>query len=204
MKSYNAHTHKIPENQAGIFQSDGNYTESLFSVGVHPWDSDVKSADELISAMSHPNCRAIGEIGLDRLQGPSIEIQRAMLLDQLRLAKEHKKPVLFHIVKAWDEFYSLVKSQQQTPWIIHGFNTPKQFPRLVQTKVIFSLGPSSIQNPHMQPLLHQIPLNRLLFETDDSTIDINQVYLDFSLATSTPLEAIYAQIEQNFLAIFGA
>ena len=204
MKSYNAHTHKIPENQVGIFQSDGNYTESLFSVGVHPWDSDVKSADELISAMSHPNCRAIGEIGLDRLQGPSIEIQRAMLLDQLRLAKEHKKPVLFHIVKAWDEFYSLVKSQQQTPWIIHGFNTPKQFPRLVQTKVIFSLGPSSIQNPHMQPLLHQIPLNRLLFETDDSTIDINQVYLDFSLATSTPLEAIYAQIEQNFLAIFGA
>ena len=204
MKSYNAHTHKIPENQAGIFQSDGNYTESLFSVGVHPWDSDVKSADELISAMSHPNCRAIGEIGLDRLQGPSIEIQRAMLLDQLSLANEHKKPVLFHIVKAWDEFYSLVKSQQQTPWIIHGFNTPKQFPRLVQTKVIFSLGPSSIQNPHMQPLLHQIPLNRLLFETDDSTIDINQVYLDFSLATSTPLEAIYAQIEQNFLAIFGA
>ncbi len=204
MKSFNAHTHKIPDNHVGIFQSDGNYTESLFSVGVHPWDSDVKSADELISAMSHPNCRAIGEIGLDRLQGPSIEIQRAMLLDQLRLAKEHKKPVLFHIVKAWDEFYSLVKSQQQTPWIIHGFNTPKQFPRLVQTKVIFSLGPSSIQNPHMQPLLHQIPLNRLLFETDDSTIDINQVYLDFSLATSTPLEAIYAQIEQNFLAIFGA
>lgn len=204
MKSYNAHTHKIPDNQVGIFQSDGKYTASLFSVGVHPWDSDVKSADELISAMSHPNCRAIGEIGLDRLKGPSIEIQRAMLLDQLRLAKEHKKPVLFHIVKAWDEFYSLVKSQQQTPWIIHGFNSPKQFPRLVQTKVIFSLGPSNIQNPHMQQLLHQIPLNRLLFETDDSTIDINQVYLNFSLATSTPLEAIYAQIEQNFLAIFGA
>ncbi|MFM7596735.1 MAG: TatD family hydrolase, partial [Flavobacteriales bacterium] len=198
MKSYNAHTHKIPDNQVGIFQSDGNYTESLFSVGVHPWETDVKTIEDIIPAIHHENCRALGEVGLDRLQGPSIEIQLEMLLSQLAFAHELQKPVIFHLVRAWDEFYSLVKSQQ-TPWIIHGFNSPKQFPRLLQTKVIFSLGPSSIQNPHMQPLLHQIPLNRLLFETDDTTTDITQVYLDFSLATSTPLEAIYAQIEQNFL-----
>jgi len=70
--------------------------------------------------------------------------------------------------------------------------------------VLFSLGPASLQNPHMHSILTQIPLNRVLFETDDTASDINQVYLNYSLATSTPLEEVYAQIEQNFLAIFGA
>lgn len=204
MKCFDAHTHTIPDNHMGIYQSNAVYTESLFSVGIHPWQADVKTLSEIIPALHHQNCRALGEVGLDRLRGPSMEIQLAMLLAQLNLANELQKPVIFHLVRAWDEFYSLVKSQQQTPWITHGFNSPKQFPRLLQTKVIFSLGPASLQNPHMQSILTQIPLNRLLFETDDTASDINQVYLDYSLATSTPLEEVYAHIEQNFLAIFGA
>jgi TatD DNase family protein len=204
MKCYDAHTHTIPDYNMGIYQSDAVYTASLFSVGVHPWQADVKTLSEIIPAIHHQNCRAIGEVGLDRLKGPSMEIQRAMLLSQLALANELQKPVIFHLVRAWDEFYALLKSKQQTPWIIHGFNSPKQFPRLLQTNVLFSLGPASLQNPHMQSILTQIPFNRILLETDDTASDINQVYLNYSQATSTPLEEVYAQIEQNFLAIFGA
>jgi TatD DNase family protein len=204
MKYYNAHTHTIPDNHIGIYQSDAEYTASLFSVGVHPWQADVQTLSEIIPALHHNNCRALGEVGLDRLKGPSMEIQHAMLLAQLNLANELQKPVIFHLVRAWDEFYSLIKSRQHTPWIIHGFNSPKQFPRLVQTKVFFSLGPASLQNPHMQSILSKIPLNRILFETDDTATDINQVYRDYSQATSTPIEEVKAQIEQNFLAIFGA
>ena len=204
MKCYDAHTHTIPANHIGIYQSDAVYTASLFSVGVHPWQADVKTLSEIIPAIHHQNCRAIGEVGLDRLKGPSMEIQHAMLLSQLALANELQKPVIFHLVRAWDEFYSLINSQQHTPWIIHGFNSPKQFPRLIQTKVFFSLGPASLQNPHMQSILSKIPLNRILFETDVTETDITQVYRDYSQATSTPLEELKAQIEQNFLAIFGA
>jgi len=204
MNYYNAHTHRIPNNHIGIYQSDAEYTASLFSVGVHPWHAAVKPLSEIIPAIHHQNCRAIGEVGLDRLKGPSIEIQHAMLIAQLTLANELQKPVIFHLVRAWDEFYSLLKSQQHTPWIIHGFNSPKQVTRLIQTKVFFSLGPASLQNPHMQSILSKIPLNRILFETDDTAVDINEVYQDYSLATSTPLAEVHAQIEQNFLAIFGA
>ncbi len=204
MNFYNAHTHRIPDNHIGIYQSDAEYTASWFSVGVHPWQAAVKPLSEIIPAMYHQNCRALGEVGLDRLKGPSIEIQHAMLIAQLSLANELQKPVIFHLVRAWDEFYSLLKSQQHTPWIIHGFNSPKQVTRLIQTKVFFSLGPASLQNPHMQSILSKIPLNRILFETDDTAVDINEVYQDYSLATSTPLAEVHAQIEQNFLAIFGA
>ena len=204
MKSYNAHTHRIPNDHTGIYQSDAEYTASLFSVGVHPWHTDVQTLSKIIPALHHENCRALGEVGLDRLKGPPMEIQHALLIAQLTLANELQKPVIFHLVRAWDEFYSLIKSQQHTPWIIHGFNSPKQFPRLVQTKVFFSLGPASLQNPHMQSILSKIPLNRILFETDDTEIDIKQVYRDYSQATSIPLEEVNAQIEQNLLAIFGA
>ena len=204
MKCYNAHTHKIPDNHTGIYQSDAVYTESLFSVGVHPWLAHIKPLSEIIPAIHHQNCRALGEIGLDRLKGPSLEIQHAMLLAQLALANELQKPVIFHMVRAWEEFYRLLKSQQQTPWVIHGYNSPKEFPHLLKTEVMFSLGPASLKNPNMLSVLRQIPLNRVLFETDDTAIDIHQVYLDYSRATSTPLEEVYAQIEQNFLAIFGA
>jgi TatD DNase family protein len=204
MNYFNAHTHRIPNNHIGIYQSDAEYTASLFSVGVHPWHAAVQTLSEIIPALHHKNCRALGEVGLDRLKGPSMEIQHAMLLAQLTLANELQKPVIFHLVRAWDEFYSLLKSQQHTPWIIHGFNSPKQVTRLIQTKVFFSLGPASLQNPHMQSILSKIPLNRILFETDDTAVDINEVYQDYSLATSTPLAEVHAQIEQNFLAIFGA
>ncbi|MEY3048178.1 MAG: hypothetical protein RL365_216 [Bacteroidota bacterium] len=204
MKYYDAHTHKKPEIHVGIYQSDGVYTASPFSVGVHPWQADIQTLSEIIPTVYHKNCLALGEVGLDRLKGPSMEIQHAMLLAQLTLANELQKPVIFHLVRAWDEFYTLIKTQQHTPWIIHGFNSPKQITHLLQTRVFFSLGPASLQNPHMQSILSNIPLNRILFETDDTETDIYQVYRDYSQATSTPLEEVNAQIEQNFLAIFGA
>lgn len=204
MTCYDAHTHEIPKSHLGIYQSDAVYTASQFSVGIHPWQAGLMTLSDLFSALHHENCRAIGEVGLDRLKGPSMEIQYSILVAQLSLASKFQKPVIFHLVRAWNEFYGLIKSQQQTPWVIHGYNSPKEFPRLLKTEVMFSLGPASLKNPHMLSVLRQIPLNRVLFETDDTAVDINQVYLDFSRATSTPLEVVYAQIEQNFLAIFGA
>ena len=203
MAFYNVHTHNVHSKEIAIVQSVKYPLERFHSSGIHPWDADLTLIPNLEIQLQNPFCKAMGEVGLDRLKGPSIEIQHSVLLEQISLANRLKKPVIFHIVRAWDEFYTLQKSQQETPWILHGFNQAKQFPRLVQTKVFFSLGPASLQNPHMQSILSKIPLNRILFETDDTATAINQVYRDYSQANSTPLEELKAQIEQNFIAIFG-
>jgi len=56
----------------------------------------------------------------------------------------------------------------------------------------------------MHPLLAKIPLERLLFETDDSDEEIQWVYQRFCALTGFDLVALSQRIEQNFLAIFGA
>ena len=80
---------------------------------------------------------------------------------------------------------------------------PKQFQRLLDTPVNLSIGPAALANSSMHPILLQIPLERLLFETDDSNTTIESVYLQFCHITGHRIEPLCQQIEQNFIAIFG-
>jgi len=204
MKYYDVHTHRIPDHHCGIFQSDVSYTSSPFSAGIHPWFAADNELNTIEPLLAHPNCKAIGEIGLDRLKGPSLEIQKAVLLMQLNIANQLNKPVIFHIVRAWNEFFAIYNTHKQTQWIIHGFNAPKQLNKVLERDIYLSLGPVSIQNPHLRNHLPRIPLHRILLETDDSGENIAAVYQAFSETTGTPMERLCAQIEQNFIAIFGA
>jgi TatD DNase family protein len=203
MAFYNVHTHNVHSKEIAIVQSVKYPLERFHSSGIHPWDADLTLIPNLEIQLQNPFCKAMGEVGLDRLKGPSIEIQHSVLLEQISLANRLKKPVIFHIVRAWDEFYTLQKSQQETPWILHGFNQAKQFNRLLETPLFLSIGPAALINPSMHPLLSKIPAERLLFETDDFDVSISEVYQNFSRLTSTPLEDLKHQIEQNFIAIFG-
>ena len=204
MKYYDVHTHRIPDHHCGIFQSDVSYTSSPFSAGIHPWFAADNELNTIEPLLAHPNCKAIGEIGLDRLKGPSLEIQKAVLLMQLNIANQLNKPVIFHIVRAWNEFFAIYNTHKQTQWIIHGFNAPKQLNKVLERDIYLSLGPVNIQNPHLRNHLPNIPLHRILLETDDSGENIAAVYQAFSETTGTPMERLCAQIEQNFIAIFGA
>ncbi|MFM7565705.1 MAG: TatD family hydrolase [Flavobacteriales bacterium] len=171
---------------------------------MHPWFADSTLLPSLEIALEHPTCKAQGEVGLDRLKGPGMEIQRSVLEEQLCLAAKHHKPVIFHIVQAWEAFYTLQNAHQSTPWILHGFNQPKQFPRLFDNPVYLSIGPAALSNPAMHPLLTKIPFERLLFENDDRDEEIQSVYQRFCGLTGIDIVALSHQIEQNFLAILGA
>lgn len=204
MRYYNSHSHDTKFDEFAIVQSNGHSMNSNYSAGIHPWEAESGDLKDIEPLLSHPNCKAIGEIGLDRLKGPSIEIQTKVLLQQLNLAKQLNKPVIFHIVRAWNEFFAIYNTHKQTPWIIHGFNAPKQLTKVLEKDIYLSLGPVSIQNPHLRIHLPNIPLNRILLETDDSGENIAAVYQAFSETTGTPMERLCGQIEQNFIAIFGA
>jgi TatD DNase family protein len=204
MLYYNVHTHHFRPHEIAIVQSVDAPINQFHSSGIHPWFADSALLPALEIALEHPACKALGEVGLDRLRGPSLEIQRSVLEEQLSLAAKLNKPVIFHIVRAWEAFYALQKTQQATPWVLHGFNQPKQFLRLLETTVFLSIGPSALSNPAMHPLLVKIPFERLLFETDDSDEEIQTVYHRFCGITGSAMEPLCHQIEQNFLGIFGA
>lgn len=145
------------------------YPEALFSVGIHPWDADKvtpQTWQQLEAAAHNPRVLAIGEAGLDKLRGPSMERQLEVLEPQIRLSEEVGKPVVLHVVRAIEPLLALRKRLRPTqPWIIHGFRgKPQQAAQLLAmpgNPFYLSLGPDA--NPST---LAAIAPCRLLRETD--------------------------------------
>ena len=194
MKYFDLHTHckdaskyGIDASISGIVNCDLNDDLSLyprFSIGVHPWDVDV-SWQEKLRAYSdlfrNPpfekfrECLcAIGEIGLDKLRGGDLRMQKDCLLGQLSLASLYRLPVLIHCVKALDEVVSCLSDCKfAQPVIFHGFRgKPKQAAMLLSKGFFLSFGPRF--NPDSLKLAYQE--GRMFLETDDTGVSISSVY----------------------------
>ena len=76
----------------------------FFALELHPWE-----LPETFSGLSHAfldqihKADAIGEVGLDRLKGPTLDVQRLYLRAVLEAAADCRKPVVFHCVRAFPE-----------------------------------------------------------------------------------------------------
>jgi TatD DNase family protein len=100
--------------------------------GLHPWFVQDQSDAELDQAfrkweMEIEQADAVGEIGLDfaRAKSESARVrQKLWFLKQLNLANDHKKPAVFHIVKATHVLLEILKIK--TPLVsgalFHGWN----------------------------------------------------------------------------------
>jgi TatD DNase family protein len=77
-------------------------TPTLFaSAGIHPQEAHhatPEALEKLAHLANQERCIAIGEIGLDyyHLENPSIPIQQAAFVAQLRIAAAARKPILIH------------------------------------------------------------------------------------------------------------
>ena len=80
MKIIDSHTHDPRRRNAVINWRRGMTInpELYYSAGTHPWDAG--SPDSLDSLPLSPRIVAVGEVGIDKLRGPSIETQTRELL----------------------------------------------------------------------------------------------------------------------------
>ena len=150
----NIHTHHLSKDD-GVFLLNNRfgfdkelYTKSYFSLGIHPWDSDIDvSVFEFEKLIQNKNCIAIGECGLDKLNGPDLEIQKRVLKFQLNLAAKYQKPVIIHCVKAFDEIIEICEPfQTKIPLIIHGFNKSQQLAlQFIEKGFYLSFGSSVLK-----------------------------------------------------------
>src|SRR5690606_8997663 len=104
-------------------------TNQPISAGIHPWDVNLsclqEDLDNLTKLLAEPNTLLLGECGLDKLRGASLEQQILGLLPQLELARKSGKPVVYHCVRAHGELMHVSKQvfgQSAYPQIIHGFD----------------------------------------------------------------------------------
>ncbi|MCG8409912.1 MAG: TatD family hydrolase [Bacteroidales bacterium] len=190
----NFHTHKqkLYDDEIiihNLFLQDENLithngNKIFFSAGLHPWHADLLTKDEIVTKfemlVNNQVIIAVGEIGIDKLNGPELEIQSKIFEYQAQLAERYELPLIIHSVKAHNEILKFRKTlKPEKPWVIHNFNGSKQMAfNLIENGFYLSLG-HCITNPNsrLSSYLNELPLTKIFLETDDYDIDIKYLYL---------------------------
>lgn len=207
---YNIHTHQFSNNPE-IVELVNQYPKEVdtslpsFTVGIHPWYLNEERFDEELHLIEKllltPNCKAIGECGLDKRIETSIDVQKKVLIPQLLLAEKYKKPVILHCVAAFQEIIEIKKELKiEIPMIIHGFTKNEQVARsLINNGFYLSFGKHLVRNPKMEPVFKTIPKERVFLETDGMELCIFEIYKKAEQILGNDIKII---IEENFNKIF--
>jgi TatD DNase family protein len=206
MKFWDFHTHQRNKDHS-IYNWDG--TESIptgqFSLGFHPWSLDVNWKQRFSEfenfAQENPSVLAIGECGFDRIKGPITEIQKEAFAAQAILAYNLGIPVILHCVKGYDLFLEFLKKEKRIPSIIwHGWNLRPDLGRaLIPFPVNFSFGKHILNaDSNAAQWLQECPKDRFFFETDDSEVEISQIYQTASLILGRPVRDLLDQVLENW------
>ncbi len=146
-----------------------------YSIGIHPWNADKttdKDLEILNKACHHPQVVAIGETGLDTQKGGNIDKQEELFRHHIALSEKYRKPLIIHAVKSFPTIIGIKRQVHPTmPWIIHGFRgKPQLATELLNHGFYISLGEKF--NPATAAI---IPTERLLTESDESSLSITEI-----------------------------
>lgn len=114
----------------------------------------------------------VGEIGLDVYWDKTFEKQQVeVLTEQLRWAKQLKLPVSLHTREAFDLMFKVLEHEQDgsLKGVFHCFNGTKEQADIAMS-LGFHLGLGGVityKNCDVKSFLNEIPLDKILLETDD-------------------------------------
>jgi TatD DNase family protein len=176
------------------------------SLGIHPWwlgqYPEKQLFDWIETHLENPFVVAIGECGLDRLHPFPLDEQMRIFQYHLDWANSLKKPMILHCVRAFPEIVQILKNDVRVPIIFHGFRGSQQKAQdLINRGYYLSIGPP--KNASDRILIHQLPLDRILLETDDSGAHIESVYSQIAQVKSISIEALKERLYTTALSIFG-
>lgn len=171
-----------------------------FSAGIHPdsISNDNNSRLHWLKEVSrHPNCRAIGECGLDGLISIEDHLQEDVFLQQIELANEIQKPLIIHCVKRFSQLLHFRK-KSKVPMIVHGFNKRKSIGEdLLKHDFYLSFGKSVLHNVNLQEFLKNFPTDKLFLETDSATFSFAELYQITADLKKISVEELNQKIKDN-------
>ena len=142
------------------------------TAGVHPHDASGWSEETrgwLRATLLRPGLVAVGEIGLDYHYDHSPRgAQRTAFEAQLALARESGRPAVIHAREADDDVAELLRAHPDVTAILHSFSSGPGLLRAgldLRHYVSFS-GMVTFRNWHLDQAVRDVPLDRLLLETD--------------------------------------
>lgn len=163
----------VPSSRRAIELAE-KYVPVYAAVGIHPTDcADATEADfDVIRELSgHEKVVAIGEIGLDyHHMKASKEEQIGVFKRQIKLARERKLPIIVHNRDSHEDVYDTIISGGATEvgGVLHSFTGDFAFlEKILLTNFHISFtGAVTYKKSTSTPLIGQVPLERLLLETD--------------------------------------
>jgi TatD DNase family protein len=154
------------------------YPHIWAAVGLHPTEAQLLSPEleaDLTHLAQHPKVRAIGETGLDFYWTPESRQAQYRALDfQHQLAGSLGLPLIFHVRSKGDdqaeqEMAHWLWQNRPSKFVLHAFGGhPKLMKVGLELGAYFSFaGPLTYKrNAALREAARQIPLDRLLVETD--------------------------------------
>lgn len=148
------------------------YDNIFASAGVHP--HDAKDApedyiDQIYDLMTFNSMVAIGEMGLDYFRNISDPvIQRKVFREQMQIASQLHKPVIFHNRDADVDVLKILKEFPEVQGVAHCFSSNQETANAFMELgyyISFS-GNLTFKNSHLPEVAKELPLDKILVETD--------------------------------------
>jgi len=206
------HTHKAVQQKGVESIQSLSLTSDIFlampktksiSIGLHPWYATLDKLEIQLKYMSvlakQSNVKLIGECGLDRLKGESLENQILIITNQITLAEQLNKPLILHCVKAFSELIELKERLKvKVPMIIHGFNKNEELGKqLIAKGFLLSFGAAILkENSGAAKLIQQSEF--FFLETDDSEASIEEIYQAAANLKKCSVDEMKARIFANW------
>ena len=143
------------------------------ALGWHPWylkEAEINANLEFIE--SHiDEAVAVGEVGLDyhkRVRAVADkDLQKKVLGEILKIAREHDKPALIHSRYAWRDAFDLVKEAGLEEAVFHWYTGTSSVLRdIIGQGYYISVTPAVEYHEEHRRAVKEVPLERMLLETD--------------------------------------
>lgn len=177
-------------------------TSTPISAGIHP--QYINNYKQQLSVFQKiilkSNCLAIGECGLDKRTKTPEHIQISVFKQQVKTANKLKKPLIIHNVGRTFEILSLLKSlKNEQLFLFHGFNLKAPVAlAIINAGGYLSFGKAlKIENSNASQVINLIPINRILLETDNDSINIEEIYELAAIRLHISLTNLKNQILEN-------
>ena len=213
MKLFNLHTHKFTNNPEVLelvnqYPWEFDATIQDYSIGIHPWyideirlENDLKVIEEKIQLKE---CLALGECGLDKRIEIPMNLQISVFEKQIALAEKFQKPLILHLVAAFDELIAIKnRLNVSVPIVIHGFSKNQQVAKqLIDNGFYLSFGKYLLRNPELETVFKSIPYDRFFLETDTIEESLEEVYTLAAKYKNFTKQELKENINNNFQSVF--
>lgn len=160
---------EFPQMKAAV----SRYPNVSMSCGVHPLhNEDVCDYETLLAHVSQSDVVAVGETGLDYFYSKeTAAVQMKSFVDHIKVANEVKKPLIIHTRNAQQDTLDALNHhyEQDTGAVLHCFTESLEMAQAaIEMGIYISISGivTFSSAKELQDTVKQIPLERLLIETD--------------------------------------